>query len=198
MERRWIMPNWAYSQYHATGDKEHLQKLHAIMTELENMKSPGLHENGFGSTWLGNLVIKLGGDWKKIYCRGSWDNLIYEDGVISFSVESAWGELNEVRHLIEEKFPDIKLYYQSEEPGMGIYITNDPAGEYFPDRYYLWVEDEDTDYYPTVESLAKAVEEITGSRHLTTFDACKKALAYYASRHHDLCYTIEEFKVIED
>lgn len=65
------MPNWCYSQYHATGDKEQLDKLHSIMSELENMKSSGLHENGFGSTWLGNLVVKLSGDWKKIYCRGS-------------------------------------------------------------------------------------------------------------------------------
>ena len=192
------MPNWAYTQYIATGDKEQLQKLLAVMDELECMKAPGLHKNGFGPTWLGNLVIKLGGDWEKIYCRGSWDNLQLTDDCIMFSVESAWGELNEVRHLIEAHFPGIRLYYQSEEPGMGIYVTNDPTGEYFPDRYYLWVEDEDTDYYPTVESLAKAVEEITGSIHLTTFDACKKALAYYAFRHRDLCYTIEEFKVIED
>lgn len=44
------MPNWAYTQYIATGDKEQLKKLHSVMTELEDMKSPGLHENGFGST----------------------------------------------------------------------------------------------------------------------------------------------------
>jgi len=167
------------------------------MDELERMKEP-LHPNGFGTTWLGNLVTKLSGDCEKVYCRGSWDNLCHDDESLTFTVESAWNELNEMRELIEAHLPGIKLYYQSEEPGMGIYITNDPTGEYFPDRFYLWVEDEDTDYYPTVESLAKAVEEITGSGHLTTFDACKKALAYYASRHHDLCYTIEEFKVIED
>lgn len=73
------MPNWAYTQYIATGDKEQLQKLLAVMDELECMKAPGLHENGFGPTWLGNLVIKLGGDWEKVYCRGSWDNLQLTD-----------------------------------------------------------------------------------------------------------------------
>ena len=70
------MPNWAYTQYHAVGDKEQLQQLHSIMDELESMKAPGLHENGFGPSWLGNLIIKLGGDWEKIYCRGYWDNLL--------------------------------------------------------------------------------------------------------------------------
>lgn len=92
------MPNWAYTMYHATGDKEQLKKLHSIMSELEGMKAPGLHKNGFGATWLGNLVIKLGGDWEKVYCRGYWDNLLlHDDGSISFSVESAWDEPNEVR-----------------------------------------------------------------------------------------------------
>ena len=192
------MPNWAYSQYHATGDKEQIDKLHTIMSELEEMKSPGLHENGFGSTWLGNLVIMLGGDWKKIYCRGSWDNLIYEDGVISFSVESAWGELNEVRHLIEEKFPDIKLYYQCEEPGMGIYITNDDTGQFFPDEYYLWVENGETDYYDNLDDLLKDVEKITGSKNLRTLDACRKALKSFSIKNSDLCYTLEAFQVQED
>lgn len=191
------MPNWCANCYVAVGDRQQLHELHTIMYELECMKEP-LHPNDFGTSWLGNLVIRLGGDWTKIYCRGSWDDLCYDDESLTFSVESAWNELNEVRALIEEQFPGIKLYYQSEEPGMGIYITNDPTGEYFPDRYCLWVENEDSGYYPTIETLAKAVESITGSRHLATFDACRKALAWYASKHHDLCYTIEEFKVMED
>lgn len=100
------MPNWCYSQYIATGDKEQLKKLHSVMDELEGLKDPGLHENGFGKTWLGNLVIKLGGDWEKVFCRGYWDNLLlHEDCTVSFSVESAWGELNEVREFIEKSSP---------------------------------------------------------------------------------------------
>lgn len=193
------MPNWAYSMYHATGDKEQLKKLHSVMDELEGLKDPGLHENGFGKTWLGNLVIKLGGDWEKIYCRGYWDNLVlHDDGSISFSVESAWGELNEVREFIEEKFPGVKLYFQCEESGMGIYQTNDDTGEYFPERYYLWVENEDTEYYTSLEALATDVEKITGSQNLKSLDSCKKALESYSRKNHDLCYTLEEFSVVDD
>lgn len=48
------MPNWAYTQYHCDGDKEQLKQLHSIMEELESMKAPGLHENGFSQTWLRN------------------------------------------------------------------------------------------------------------------------------------------------
>ena len=193
------MPNWAYTQYHAVGDKEQLKKLHSIMEELESMKAPGLHENGFGSSWLGNLVIKLGGDWEKTYCRGYWDNLLlHSDDTVSFSVESAWDEPNEVREFIEKKFPDIKLYYQCEESGMCIFKTNDDTGQYFPEKYYLWVEDGETEYYTTIEALANAVENITRSKNLKTLDSCKKALESYSRKNHDLCYTLEEFSVVDD
>lgn len=193
------MPNWAYSMYHVTGDKAQLKKLHSIMDELECMKAPGLHDNGFGSTWLGNLVIKLDGDWEKIYCRGSWDNLLlHDDGTVSFSVESAWGELNEVREFIEEKFSGVKLYFQCEESGNGVYETNDDTGEYFPERYYLWVEGSDSLYHETLEGLINDVENITGSKNLKTLDSCKKALESYSRKNHDLCYTLEEFSVVDD
>ena len=193
------MPNWCYSQYHATGDKEQLKKLYSIMDELECMKSPGLHENGFGSTWLGNLVIKLGGNWKQVYCRGSWnDLLLHEDGTVSFSVESAWGELYDVRKFIEEHFSCVTLYFQCEESGMGIYQTNDDTGQYFPEKYYLWVEVGITEYYTNLEALTKEVENITGSKNLKTLDSCKKALETYSRSHSDLCYTLEEFELLDD
>lgn len=193
------MPNWAYTQYLAVGDKSQLHKLHSIMDVLEGMKAPGLHENGFGPTWLGNLVIRLDGDWENIYCRGSWDNLLqHEDGTVSFSVESAWDEPNEVRELIEKKFPEIKLYYQCEESGMRIYKTNDDTGTYFPERYYLWIEDGESEYYRSLSDVIKAVEETTGSKNLKTLNSCIKALESYSGKHSDLCFTLEEFTVIPD
>lgn len=191
------MPNWASTTYKAVGDAKQLTELHSIMKELQELPSPGLHNNGFGETWFGNLVIKLGGDWKKIYCRGWWDNLQYQDGELSFFCESAWDELNEVRHFIEEKFPDIKLYYQTEESGMGIYSTNDESGEFFSDRYILWIEDQDSEYYDSLEEVLEVIEDLTGSKHLHTLDAGRKALESYATRH-DCGYILEEFKVISD
>lgn len=193
------MPNWAYSQYHCVGDKEQLLELHSTMSELEGMKAPGLHENGFGSTWLGNLVIKLGGDWEKVYCRGTWDNLLLDDdGTVSFSVESAWDEPDEVRHFIESIFPKIKIYFQCEESGMCIYKTNDDTGQYFPEQFYLWVEDETTEYCNDLESMIREIQKITGSKNLKTLDSCEKALKTYSRKNHDLGYSIEEFSVVDD
>lgn len=189
------MPNWAYSLYIAVGEKKQIKKLHSTMSELEHMKKP-LVENGFGTTWLGCLVSKLGGNPEKIYCRGSWESLALNDCSLSFGVESAWDELNEVREFIEEKFPGIKLYYQCEEGGNCVYKTNDADGEFFPDKYYFWYEDNDSIYHETLEDLIKDVEDVTGSKHLRTLDACRKAMETYSLKNHDLCYTLEEFKVV--
>ena len=46
------MPNWTYTQYLATGNKEQLQELHTLMLELEEIKAIGLHENDFSPVWL--------------------------------------------------------------------------------------------------------------------------------------------------
>lgn len=192
------MPNWSQSCYIADGDKQQIKRLHGIMLELEDMKSPGLHDNDFGAMWLGNLVIKLGGDWEKIYCRGYWNYLELKDDHLIIDVEAVWSEPDQFRHFIESKFPGIKLYYQCIEEGQGIFTTNDSSGVYFPDRYYFWVEDEDTEYYESLESLTNAVENITGSKHLTTLSSCKKALESFSRKHHHCCYTLEEFTVIDD
>ena len=46
--------------------KDKVRKLYHMMKNLEEMKEP-LLENGFGSTWYGNLVHILGENWQKIY-----------------------------------------------------------------------------------------------------------------------------------
>ena len=192
------MPNWAAVCYKVTGQHEQVEKLYNIMLELGAMPFPGLVENGFGSEWFGNLVTKLGGDPNKVYCRGSWTNLQYSDGILTIDIESAWDELNELRAFLEDTFPDIKIWYQCEESGCGIYTTNDPDGTYFPDRYYLWDElGMDCEYYSSLDALLKAVENKTGSKHLNSFNAAEKAMATYSRRHNDSSYTIEEFKVVE-
>lgn len=169
------------------------------MSDLEAMKNPGLHENGFGSTWLGNLVIKLGGDWEKIYCRGHWYNLeLEDDGTISFTVESAWAEPNEVRAFIKTIFPGIQLYYQSEESGMCIYQTNDDTGKYFPEQYYLWLEDSGSMYHNTLNELIKDVAEVTGAKNLQTLDSCLEALESYSEKHNNICFQIWKFDLIPD
>lgn len=189
------MPNWANTFYIVTGDREQRQKLYDIMSELEEMKHPGLHDNGFGSSWLGNLVIKLGGDWEKIYCRGQWFDLCNYDDRLTFDTETAWGEMNEVRYFLKSKFPKLDFYYLCEEPGMVIYITNDRRHKYFPERFYMWVEDREEQYYLSLKALCDMVQNITGKEDLKSFRDCRKALDKFCGD--DISYSLERVKVVD-
>ena len=78
------------------------------MNRLAQMKEP-LKPNGFGITWLGNLVEYLGVDFNNVQCRGSWDRLELDDDILSFTTETAWYRCTEVEDLIK-KGNDIPVY----------------------------------------------------------------------------------------
>ena len=141
------MPNWCFSIVVAEGPKEQIDKLYNTMNKLENMPEP-YSDNGFGKTWYGCLVDYLGGSWENTRCRGAWRELeMAEDGLtLRWTDETAWGPVEETFKFIEKALPGIKIYFQSEEPGMELYSSNDLERKYFSDRYIL-ASDWETEYY---------------------------------------------------
>ena len=133
------------------------------MKDLEKRQKPSV-QNGFGTTWLGCLVEALGESWEKIYCRGTWDNLKFNGEVLTFNTETAWSPCNEMFDMVCEKYPTLRYFYQSEEPGMCEYWTNDDKGKYFPDRYYVDVctseEEYYSEYFQDLESVYDWLEDI--------------------------------------
>ena len=154
------MPNWCYSSYVIEGKKKELQSLHSKMKRLEKRKK-SLVENGFGKTWLGNLVTRLGGDWQKVYCRGSWSDLDWNGSILRFNTETAWGPMTEVFKFIKNIYPSLEIYYMAEEDGNGVFITNDTEGRYFRDRYRIEY-DCDYEYFTTIEGVYEYVSGIIG------------------------------------
>ena len=144
------MPNWCSTRYACTGDQNELQSLYERMNRLAQMKEP-LKPNGFGTTWLGNLVEDLGVDFNKVQCRGSWDGLELDGGVLRFWTETAWYRCTEVEDLIKEKYPSIEIFFLCEEPGMAIYEKNNNV--FFPEDYIVDIEDDDTYYLMESEAL---------------------------------------------
>lgn len=140
------MPNWCSTAYAIEGNATELKKLYELMKDLEKRQKPSV-QNGFGTTWLGCLVEALGESWEKIYCRGTWDNLKFNGEVLTFNTETAWSPCNEMFDMVCEKYPTLRYFYQSEEPGMCEYWTNDDKGKYFPDRYYVDVCTSEEEYY---------------------------------------------------
>ena len=98
------MPNWCTTNYVIIGREDEVAAVHKTLQKMQARKS--FLPNDWGSMWLGNIVRLLKKNWEKVYCRG-WItdfNLIAPDR-IDVSVESAWGELDEVRMLLTTSAP---------------------------------------------------------------------------------------------
>lgn len=197
------MPNWAYTIYIVRGDGEEVGRLHQVIKELDD-RAESLLPNGFGKLWMRNLVHVLGGDWEKVYCRG--EILYYDmtdDGVLRFDVESAWSELDEVRALILSRFPKLDIRFQSEEPDMDYFTTNDDSGATFSDRWLLDWEDEASnryvrEYFPDLPAVAAFLKEqnIISDAIDPTESSLKTALdAIWTARPDEVCYTLKEVTV---
>lgn len=190
------MPNWCFTYYAAEGPKDQLQKLYDTMARVASMSPPGLIENSFGSSWLGNLVMASGVDPLKqqnFRCRGEYYSVdLNQSGYLTFDTMTAWCEADDTRHLIEQKFPGVHLYYISEEFGCGYWETNDLQGKYFPERYYFSAEDYDDagdgNYYESLEELLEAVKKATGLSGMLTFEECDAALQDF--RDGDYAYSL--------
>ena len=94
------------------------------------------------------------------------DDPTLENGVLSFYAEERWG-LQDFNELLEQKFPDIKIYWVVEESGCEVYATNDKEGKYFPDRFYvdICIDDiYDSEYFTKEESMWKWISEKTGGK----------------------------------
>lgn len=156
------MPNWCSTDYYVLGSRKEIMDLSKRMERLENRKK-SLINNGFGNTWLGNLVNNLGGDWENVYCRGEWMCREWnkEKNTLTFTTETAWQEMKEWRRFIESCYKTIKILYVTEEPGMGIYKTNDLDEIFFKAKFVLDYG-EDVEYFETLDQAIVFIEELTG------------------------------------
>lgn len=168
------MANWCYTSYVIDGKRKEVQSLFSKMNNLENRKRP-LVGNDFGKTWLGCLVTKLGGDWQKVYCRGSWSDLDWNGAILRFNTETAWGPMDEVFRFIKKQYPSLEIYWQAEEDGNGVFITNDTEGRYFRDRYRIEY-DLDYEYFTTFEGVCTYVSGIIG-KEVKTREALEEAIS---------------------
>lgn len=198
MERRLKMPNWCDTSYKCVGDLKEVKSLHKVLKYIDKRKTSIL-KNGFGKRWLGNLVTKLGGDWEKYRCRGEITDYSLDGNVLTINQSTAWCEQEGVRQIIEEKFPSIKVYYQEQESGCGVFYTNDSTGDYFPERYFLDTG-EDWEYFETIEQVDKFVSEIVGKNVTPTEKDVSQALEDYMEEHEDddMYFSFHKFEIVED
>ena len=199
------MPNWAYTSYAVKGSAEEVAALHKIIQDLEAREESYL-PNGFGKLWLGNLVSILGGDREKIYCRGHILDYSLQEDILRMNVESAWGEMDETRHFLQTTFPTLEIYFQTEEPGMCIFQTNDSTGAYFPERWLLdWNDEKENlfiyEYFKDLPAVKQYLKEqgILAKDVFPSQGAITSALEeIQEKRPDDISFMLEEFKVVSD
>lgn len=180
------MPNWCLTNYAVTGESKQVKGLYKTMEALQDRKE-SLLPNGFGKTWLGNLVSDLGFDPEKTQCRGDWSNLkLRTEGgktVLRFDTETAWCRCSDVEELIQKRFPDVDIYFLSEELGCEIFETNDIGGEnsFFPEQFIIDRPMHDGCEYYTEEGFLQKMSEIAGK----TVGSFAEA-AEWAAKHNEV------------
>ncbi len=145
------MANTCSTEYRVYGPKEQLDKLWKILNKLLDVNKCDLR----------NLVEAVGSDYRTTPCRGYITAIDQdaEEGAVVIYQDTAWCEQKDVRYLLEQKFPGIKIYYIDEELGCESYTTNDMTGEVFNENWILHEQHLGTEYCKTLEEVAKYVNE---------------------------------------
>jgi len=193
------MANWCYTSYVIDGKRKEVQSLFSKMNNLEKRRKP-LEGSDFGNTWLGNLVIKLGADWHEVYCRGAWSELDWNGSILRFNTETANGPMNEVFKLIKSIYPSLEIYYQAEEDGWGLFITNDSEGRYFKDRFRIEYDCQ-FEYFTTLEGACTYISGIVG-KEVKTREELEKSIENWNDNldleDDDKRIYLNEYKVVTD
>ena len=151
------MPNWCYSTYSISfDDKTTAEKFEELLNRATDRSNPvNLKGQGFGSNWLGNILIACGypvsyeedeawgpyiviGDEKHpepaYSYRGDITDFCRDDNIVTVSLETAWGPmpgaLATALYTIGVKctdgvFDGVTVNWESEEPGNGYFGGSD-------------------------------------------------------------------------
>ena len=122
-------------------NEEELKRLEGLIKECTNAKA---QSSDYGDDWLGNIVIRGDLDtWdedkrkfvNETRCRGRLAFIQFMNGALEIQTETAWTPMLDMWvKLLEKHSPESTLFFSAEEPGCGIFATNDP---YFIGRYYI-------------------------------------------------------------
>ena len=111
-----------------------------------------------------------------------------KDSVLRFWAEERWG-LQDFNELLEQKFPDIKVFWVVEESDCEVYCTNDKEGKYFPERYFCDTAQDDiyqSEYFTTEEAMYKWLNEKYGVKS-------EEEVAAWNADYEDACEEDENF-----
>lgn len=187
------MANMASVAYAIEGPEGTLQKINrAIIKATKNTDD---------KRWSEYIVCDYLGipyDEDKTSLGGEINDFEISDGVLRIFAEERWG-LQDFNTLLEQKFPDIKVYWIVEESGCVVYATNDKEGKYFPDRFYVDTcinGNYQADYLTKEEDVFKWLSKLTNGK-VTTFEDVDTFNEEAEDRGDEDFISIHEYAVME-
>lgn len=147
------MPNYAYTSHHISGEKSEIDKLYEILQRVDkHPEARGREREYYGHMWLGYVITEITGKEPVIECRGQVTGYSMDaENALRLDTESAWGAPYELQDLIRQFFPSVRILYFLDVTDEGEMLTNDVNGEVFTARFGIEVEDEDEEYFDTLE-----------------------------------------------
>ena len=159
------MPNWCYTNITIThNDEEKVKNLENLINEWT---SKDYMKNGFGHTWLGNVVLgaNIGtvdtNPKTDIRCRGKLSNIDRNGNELIINTETAWAPMMQIwKKVIDKYLPDAEILYTAEECDCGLYYTNDPdvQNHYCIDSWDC--EEIESDYEATEDRVIEVLQEL--------------------------------------
>ena len=179
------MSNPAFMSVVFEGDKREVRSLYGKMKRLQERKE-SLVENCFyqKKRWLGNLVTRLGEDYREVYCRGTWEFLTMRGNKVSFLTETAWQPPFALLRMIQRHYPSLQFFFKAEGDNWDAYVTNDDAGRYFSSRYIVDCEP-DIEYFDTIEEACSHLSAYTGMEITPTWEALEEAANDWNNCHEE-------------
>lgn len=166
------MPNWNTTDYTLYGNKENIKRLYTDLkktVDIDRTKESKPFTFLGNSYWLGYIKKSLLPDVEEeLPARGeiSYIEEEIEDhdndmASLKLTTETAWVACSELMDKIAEKY-GLQLFYYSEEPGCGIFETNDTEGLFYSFRYMVDSEKEGIEYYDSWDEVVSVIKSITG------------------------------------
>lgn len=182
------MSNLNTTDYTLYGNKENVTRLYNDLkntVDIDRSKESKPFTFLGNSYWLGYIKKTLLPDVQEdLPARGeiTWmeEYIDYHDNnMASFKLttETAWVACSELMDKIAEKY-DLQLFYYSEEPGCGIFETNDTEGLFYSFRYMVDSEEDGIEYYESFEQVADVIENKTGIRLNDISEAYERLSAF--------------------
>ena len=198
------MPNWCDTTFAFIGSEADLDDFEERINEYT---AQNFRENGFGTSWLGNVVHGFGHDETATYCRGWIEDIQRMSPThLQICTQTAWSELTEMWDTIcHDNYDDrISYVYRAEEPGNGYFANTDSSGEYFPEKYLVdaYLEDyegldaEWYEYYETLEGMLNGASQAL-KRKVNSLKELRLIARYISDNSDNSFLSINEFSFVQ-